>query len=427
MKSFLVDVLRQAEGDDRDDATEKTRTAGTEKSLLASTDVRHAGRTEFRELEIQEHAVEDSEIELADTIGDLETIIQTSAFDTSRFEATSLLKARGVVSTGRKSTIVRVGRLTPVLCLVAMSIAAGGYVTLNRLAFNNLNEDLDELSERVRRDSDAGIGPGAWQDLPVTDVSVINEIAGRKANRIESASPRPGQSEAPVAVGLLPRTGTSGPENQLNDSRTGIRVTSNANSVVNDRAYSSVVAAYDAYREQDYRQAETYYLRALEIEPFHADALAGLAAVYQQTGRIERATETYQKILDYDPENTLAASAIISQRSKDADWDAESGLKVLLQRFPNSHHLHYVLGSNFAKESRWADARHEFLAAYRLAPRNADYSFNVAVSMEKLGDYNEARNYYEVALATAGNGSNFDKEVVAQHLSQMTAQLRERL
>jgi len=419
MKSFLVDALRQADG-----ATEDA----PEESSLPASEIEIADPLELDLLENQEAPVNGPGFQVDESIvpADVDATGPSAGRITGLFSATTLLHAKGVRLADSLSMPAKIGRLAPVFCLIAMSAAAGGYVLLNRLALTSLNDDLDDLSARVRLDSGARVATGGWRDLPVTNVSVVDLIEAENAGIIAPEQTKPGNprnSVHPADAAIQPVSQRSGSDRTAGARQ--VEVTRSTSAAVEDEAYASVLAAFDAYRDKNYGLAEAQYLKALEIEPHHADALAGLAAVYQQTGRAERAADTYQLLLGFDPGNTLAAAALISLRSSDANWDTESELKHLLQRFPETHHLHFALGTYFVEQGRWADARYEFLAAHQLAPRYADYSFNVAVSMEKLGEYGEARDYYEAALSSAADSSNIDKEAVTEHITELTAQLRE--
>jgi Flp pilus assembly protein TadD len=282
------------------------------------------------------------------------------------------------------------------------------------------------MSERVSLGETDELGTGAMTVLPVTDISVVRQTAEKNA---ASTALQREDARAPDQS----RTTSVTPSNTSGSGRSGgtaaspIGVSRHSVSAIDDEAYQFVVTAFDAYGRQDYDIAENKYLQALDIEPNHADALAGLGAVYQRTGRTDLAAANYQRLLGVDPGNTLAASALISLRSAEVDWDTESELKHLLQRFPLAHHLHFALASHFVEQGRWADARYEFRAAQELAPDNADYNFNLAVSLERLGDFAGARRYYESAILHAGGSANVDKQAIAQHLAKMTAPERERL
>lgn len=472
MKNPLVDALRQASGDDKNIAVEESRADVAEAlpvtnenvpdesmdlelidALAMSVDespdstpgetgkidqtVKSTGQSvhpvidELSEIEACE-ASDESILESfgpeAEEAADLsvEPTASAAVADRASLAATAVLTARGASLEHRAPMLPKIGRLAPILCLIGMSAAAGGYFLIDRLSSGSLNEDLDDMSERMSLDETLGGGAGAKTVLPVTDISVIKRTAARNA---ASAALEEEKTEAQQRreTNDNTRSSTIGSDQGRDTTTVPIGVSRQPVATVDDKAYQLVVAAFDAYRHQDYDVAENNYLKALEIEPNHADALAGLGAVYQQTGRINLASQNYQRLLGVDPGNTLAASALISLRSSDVDWDTESELKHLLQRFPLAHHLHFALASYFVDQGRWADARYEFRAAQELAPDNADYNFNLAVSLERLGDLAGARHYYEAAIESAGESANVDKRVVAQHLSEMTSQERERL
>ena len=473
MKNPLVDALRQASGDDKNIAVEESRadvaealpvtnenvpdesmdlelidppagdSAEPAKSVDGSLDLTPGETGKIDEAvnstgQSIHPAINDTDEPAKSTLesfgpeteeaADLsvEPTASAAVADRASLAATAVLTARGASLEHRAPMLPKIGRLAPILCLIGMSASAGGYFLIDRLSSGSLNEDLDDMSERMSLDETLGGGTGVKTVLPVTDISVIKRTAARNA---ASAALEEKKTEAQQRreTNDNTRSSTIGSDQGRDNTTVPIGVSRQPVATVDDKAYQLVVAAFDAYRQQDYDVAENNYLKALEIEPNHADALAGLGAVYQQTGRINLATENYQRLLGVDPGNTLAASALISLRSTEVDWDTESELKHLLQRFPLAHHLHFALASYFVDQGRWADARYEFRAAQELAPDNADYNFNLAVSLEQLGDYEGARHYYEAAIATAGGSANVDKQVVAQHLTEMTSQERERL
>lgn len=429
MKNPLVDALRQANGDGDNVLVEKPRVevaealpVTNENPLPESVDLEllDSSAGTFGESSMKIGGPANPEIEeTRDSDGDL--FAATEAPDSSALAATSALVARGASLENQTSMLPKIGRLAPILCLIGMSAAAGGYLLIDRLSSNSLNEDLADMSERIRPGETLEGHAGAKTVLPITDVSVVKRQAARNAASIALQHEDGGTSiQGETNDSASPNSTDS--ENLRDNLKIPMGVSRHTVTAIDDSAYQLVVVAYDAYRQQDYDVAEYKYLQALDVEPHHVDALAGLGAVYQQTGRINLATENYQRLLGIDPGNTLAASALLSLRSTEVDWDTESELKHLLQRFPLAHHLHFALASWFVEQGRWADARYEFRAAQELVPNNADYNFNLAVSLERLGDLEEARRYYESAMATAGESANVDKQVVARHLTVMTAQ-----
>jgi len=73
-----------------------------------------------------------------------------------------------------------------------------------------------------------------------------------------------------------------------------------------DHYYSGI----DLFGEGKLDEAAAEYQRALAIEPRFADALHGLAQAYHAKGEFDLAIETARKILEIDPDDILAWTAI---------------------------------------------------------------------------------------------------------------------
>ena len=335
----------------------------------------------------------------------------------ARLAATSVLSARGARLAEGPSLAIRIARLSPVICLLAVAGVASGYLLFNRMAGGSLNDDLDEISDIVSERSF-----GNWLDEPVAETDVFDRA---QTDTRESATPNEPAREtdsgsvAPAEV----HTETGRPSSSaVHDIE--VSVSTAAEAVIEDPAYEHVADAYDDYRAGNFVDAEGHYREALRIEPNHRSALLGLAGVYQQTGRRTDAIRAYERVLDIEPGHTVAASAILSLRSAEAGWDSESELKHLIQRFPDADHLHYSLGAVYVGDKRWSEARRAFEAARTLVPLNPAYNYNLAVSCEQLGDLRCARAHYRSALDNADNFNSIDRAAVERHLDRLSATLR---
>ncbi len=56
-----------------------------------------------------------------------------------------------------------------------------------------------------------------------------------------------------------------------------------------------------------------------------------------------------------------------------------------MARHPQSAALHFTLGNLYASQSRWGEAQAEYFECYRLDPSSADFAYNLAVSLDHLG------------------------------------------
>lgn len=434
MKSLLVDALRQAQ-DDTPNAESDDATTGLENKKV------DASRTD--EIAETNVAVDSAELDLLKTgaytsgtitatDGTDETFIPEPLDDVAtnrqledsrshaELASTSLLTTRGAALADQKPMVTRIARFCPLICLIALTTAAAGYFVVSSLAAMSLNEDLHEMAGRAGVSASGTDSIDGNPALPKTGTSIFNDLDIVSTAMSETVDVIPSMLN-PVTASSTP------PLRRANDANAMVNVKSIAPTAqqINDPAHPHVVAAFAAYNAQDYATAEVEYAKALKAEPNHIDALVGVAAVYMQKERTDKALAAYEKLLTVDPGNTLAAASILSLRSSDPDWDSESELKHLLQRFPDAHHLHYALGSIYVAESRWPNAKQEFVAAHQLAPDNANYSYNAAVSMENIGEHRAARFYYEAALAAANSDSRIDKTAVSAHLKQLGAAQQE--
>jgi Flp pilus assembly protein TadD len=178
--------------------------------------------------------------------------------------------------------------------------------------------------------------------------------------------------------------------------------------------------AYQAYQRGDYVSASQGYREVLSRDTHNRDALLGLAAIAQQQGQDETAQHYYRQLLVLNPRDPAAHAALSSYTPDGAD-NTESRLKKLLYEQPQSAALHFALGNHFAEQSGWGEAQQHYFDAHTLEPSNAQFAFNLAVSLDHLGQHKLAARYYQQALQldTTGN-SGFDHAQAQQRLNELT-------
>ncbi|MBU1972498.1 MAG: tetratricopeptide repeat protein [Gammaproteobacteria bacterium] len=179
---------------------------------------------------------------------------------------------------------------------------------------------------------------------------------------------------------------------------------------------------FEALNAGDLTLAQRNYERVLGAEPRNADALHGLAAVALRQGNVAKAEEYWLRALEADPKDALAQAALISSggRGNSDPLAQESRLKTLIAAQPEIAPLHFALGNVFARQNRWNEAQQAYFKAFSVEPEHPDYVFNLAVSLDHMRQPRLAAQYYNQALAAAGQRpAGFDKAQVAIRLREL--------
>lgn len=183
-----------------------------------------------------------------------------------------------------------------------------------------------------------------------------------------------------------------------------------------DRAYDALQAGRLDVAQRDYQQV-------LRSDAKNTDALLGLATIAARQGQNEQAQALYQRALESDPNDATAQAGLINSRGQADPVNSESRLKTALASQPDSSALHFALGNLYARQLRWSEAQQAYFRAYSGEPDNADFIFNLAVSLDHLRQNKLAAQYYRMALSAAAmnNSQNisFDRNQVNNRVLEL--------
>ena len=119
------------------------------------------------------------------------------------------------------------------------------------------------------------------------------------------------------------------------------------------------------------------------------------------------------------PADTIARAALIALDEQNPTR-GESRLKVLLRSEPQAAHLHFNLGNLYAAQSRWPEAQHSYFTAYRFDRGNADYAYNLAVSLDHLSQSRSALGLYREALVLSrSRRASFESAAVRHRIRDL--------
>ena len=181
-------------------------------------------------------------------------------------------------------------------------------------------------------------------------------------------------------------------------------------------------AAWLAYNKSDYSTASRAYEKVLRREPKNRDALLGMAAVAVKNADYKKAKASYGLLLKLDPRDQVAVSAMSNLDELSSNSQNESKLKFMLQRQPSATHLNFALGNYYAGKGKWPEAQAEYFKAWQGNSNNADYIYNLAVSLDQLGKSNEALRFYKESLSFGSQQNvSFSISVVEKRIEKISA------
>ena len=258
-------------------------------------------------------------------------------------------------------------------------------------------------------------------NLALSDNEAV-EVSDEQAEINESAQPI--EPTKDVALGKNTRKsrklqfGEAIASESASISATSINVSkSNPQAGVNP----TLMSAYEAYNAGKDVEAQKLYKQVLQRDIRNVDALLGLGAIASRQGRVADANGWYGKVLEVEPRNSLAQSALLDNQlqlnqSQGNPQDAESRLKNMLAKHPNDVNLQVALGNLYAEQNQWPSAQQAYFDAYSLNA-SADNAFNLAVSLDQMGKPKLALPYYQRALEQASGNSNIDRATLEARIA----------
>lgn len=185
-----------------------------------------------------------------------------------------------------------------------------------------------------------------------------------------------------------------------------------------------LTSANSAFELGQYRKSRSGYQQILQADPDHRGALLGLAALARRGQDQALARDLYLRVLTRDPADPLAKAGLLSVMAGGDPVRLESELKLLLEIHPDLAPLFFLLGNLYAAGQRWNEAQEAYFNAVQQAGKNGtpvpDYSFNLGVSLEHLGQPVLAARYYREAVQFSQQRQvGFDREALLRRLSEL--------
>jgi len=180
--------------------------------------------------------------------------------------------------------------------------------------------------------------------------------------------------------------------------------------------------AWLAYEATQYEQAKKLYNDVLSREKNNRDALLGLGAIAVVEKNTAAARKTYLTLLEHDPRDSIAIAALASLRNSEVSTETDEKYMLnMLQKNPDDAHLNFALGNIYAQQNKWKLAQQSYFNAWQRDNENADYIFNLAVTMDQLGKRQQAVGFYQDSLSKSDNRQvSFSREAVQKRIAELS-------
>lgn len=176
---------------------------------------------------------------------------------------------------------------------------------------------------------------------------------------------------------------------------------------------------YQHLQHGNFAAAQQAYEKALRSEPNNPELLLTLAALAEQQGQHASALDYRQAALAANPLDARVQAALLNRREY-SSAQGESRLKILISQQPQCAELHFALGNLYARQKRWAEAQAAYFLAAASDQGNPDYHFNLAISLDQMGQEELAGEHYHQAISAALlRLGSFSKAQVEQRLQEL--------
>lgn len=171
-----------------------------------------------------------------------------------------------------------------------------------------------------------------------------------------------------------------------------------------DKAYNALVAGHsDA--------AIDIYQKILQSEPNNTMALFGLATTFHRKGQLTLARPLYGKLLAIEPTHREALNNFLALVGEESPEQALGQLARLEETNPDFSPVAAQMAIIYQKLGELDMAKEKMRRAITLSPENMIYRYNLAVMLDKSGNYAEAAELYKQLITAYERGENISVNV----------------
>ncbi|MBI3654302.1 MAG: tetratricopeptide repeat protein [Acidobacteria bacterium] len=147
------------------------------------------------------------------------------------------------------------------------------------------------------------------------------------------------------------------------------------------------------FNKTNYTQAESAYLKAIDLNPAFYDAYANLGDLYRTQGKLAEAEQSYLKALELGaPYSDTFYNLAVVYTSQNRFPEAEQQLQAAVEKNPTSAAALYNLAWVYDQQGKSAIAEQTYAQTLAIKPDYPEPRINLAILQAKRNAVNEALN-----------------------------------
>jgi tetratricopeptide (TPR) repeat protein len=165
----------------------------------------------------------------------------------------------------------------------------------------------------------------------------------------------------------------------------------------NDSAY---IELGWCFREQSkYEKAETYFKRVIEANPKNDGAYSGLGWCFKDQGEYKEAETYFKRVIEVNPENEGAYIELGRCFRDQGEYEkAETYFKRAIEINPKNESAYIGLGRCFRNQGKHEETETCFKRAIEINPKNDGAYVELGRCFRDQGKYEEAETYFKRAI-----------------------------
>jgi len=238
--------------------------------------------------------------------------------------------------------------------------------------------------------------PAANAEKPLSDKSkeILQALPAQKSDQAKK--------KPPVDIEHFRKTTLEGDNEVKEHEGVGIKISIKHSKVDTNRLLEEAYNALIAGNQED---AVNIYKEVLAVQPNNKLALFGLATTYHRAGQLQLARPLYGQLLAIDPNNVEGLNNFLVLIADESPQSALAELDKLEQTHPGFSPVPAQIATIYEKAGDYDKAIAAMGRAIDLSPENLKYRYNMAIMLDKKGDWADAAVFYQQLIAAGERGA----------------------